>query len=422
MKEVFALIDCNNFYASCERSFNPALINRPIVILSNNDGCIIARSEEAKMLGIPMGVAAHKFEKLFDDHNVAVLSSNFTLYGDISKRVMKILNKFSPQQEIYSIDESFLRLSKVHTGDFLDYGKSIVKEVRRSLGIPISVGIGHSKTLAKTANKIAKKDYQKTEGAKILIESSKIDEHLESIEVIEIWGIGYRTAAFLNANGIYTGLDFKKAAPQWVRENLGVTGTRIQRELFGDSYLEIEDVPNPKKGILSSRSFRSGITKQADLEEAVSTYTARAAEKLREEGSLASVITVYIRTNFHRLDVPQYNNSISVELPHPTNYNPTLIKAALNGLNEIYKDGFKYKKAGIYLSRLTSRNNYQYNFYENNPDKHERLMTALDAINYKIGDDSAYFASQGSVQPWRAKQDNTSPGYTRKWDELVVVK
>lgn len=421
MREIFALIDCNNFFASCERSFNPKLFNRPIVILSNNDGCVIARSEEAKKLGIPMGIGAHKVQKIFDDHNVAVLSSNFTLYGDISNRVMKILHQFSPQQEIYSIDECFLRLSKVHIGDTEEYGRKIVQTIWKSLGIPISVGIGYSKTLAKTANKLAKKDYSSKGGAKSLIINSEIDSHLDGLPVIEIWGVGRQTAAFLNKNGVYTGLDFKKAAPKWVRDNLGITGSRIQRELYGDSCLEIEDVPNTKKGILSSRSFRTAVIKKADLEEAVSTYTARAAEKLREENSLASTITVQIMTNRHKKDLPQYYNSLSIKLPQPTNYNPTLIKGALTALNAIFKSGYHYKKTGIYLSGIVPMNSYQYSLYDMDTEKKENLMKAIDSINEKMGDDSAFYASQGSVQPWRAKQENTSPGYTRKWDELPIA-
>lgn len=422
MKEIFALIDCNNFYASCERSFNPKLIDRPIVILSNNDGCIIARSEEAKKLGIPMGIGAHKVKKIFEDNNVAVLSSNFTLYGDISNRVMKILHTFSPQQEIYSIDECFLRLSKVRIDDPEIYGRKIVETVWRSLGIPISVGIAHSKTLAKTANKLTKKNYKGFGGAKSLVNELEIDAHLDEIEAIEIWGIGRRTAAFLNANGIYTALDFKKAAPSWVRDNLGVTGSRIQRELHGDSCLEIEDIPNKKKGILSSRSFRTFVLQKDGLAEAVSTYTARAAEKLREENSLASIIQVAIMTNRHKFGSPQYYNSIAVDLPHPTSYNPTLIQAALHGLNQIFKSGYEYKKAAIYLSGIVPVESYQYTLDEINSEKKENLMKAMDKINEKMGGDSAYYASQGSFQPWRSKQENTSPGYTRKWDELVKVK
>lgn len=422
MSEIFALIDCNNFYASCERSFNPKLIGIPVVILSNNDGCIIARSNEAKALGIPMGIAMHKSKKIFEQNNVVVLSSNFALYGEMSNRIMKTLKTFCPEQEVYSIDESFLRLSSLHIEDYKKYGTEIVETIKRSLGIPVSIGIAHSKTLAKLGNKIAKKNYEQIQGVKIFMQEEDINNHLKNIAVNEIWGIGSQITAFLNSQGIYTGLDFKDALPSWIRSNLGITGSKTQSELFGKSCLKIEDIPQPKKGILSSRSFRNPVSQLEDLEEAVSTYIARAAEKLREESSLASIVGVSIVTNRHKIELPQYYNSMSITLPYATNYNPILIENALKSLRTIFKSGYYYKKASVYLSSLVPENNYQYSLYETNTEKKVSLMKAIDRINYKMGGDTAFYASQGTVQPWRMKQENTSPNYILKWDELPAVK
>lgn len=422
MPEVFALVDCNNFFASCERSFNPKLIDKPVVILSNNDGCVIARSNEAKSLGIPMGSPAHEYKEMFKDKNVFVLSSNFSLYGDISNRVMKILSKYTPEQEIYSIDESFLRLSNLNISNFEEYCLQIVKDVKQSVGIPISVGIGPTKTLAKIANKFAKKNYDLIQGIKSFNNPEEIDICLKQTPVISVWGIGYKTARFLNKNGIYTALDFKNTQEDWIRQNLTVSGSRIQMELKGIPCLEVLDASEPKKGILSSRSFRNAVSNFEDMKEAVSTYTARASEKLRDEESLASAVTVWVATNWHKTDQKQYFNSSTLKLPYPTSFTPDLIKTALKCLEEIYLDGYFYKKASVYLSGLIPKEYSQYNLYESNPLKKQNLMEALDYINYKQGHDSLSFASQGTIQRWKMKQENTSPNYTLNWDELVVVK
>jgi DNA polymerase V len=422
MNKVYALVDCNNFYASCERSFNPKLKNKPIIILSNNDGCIIARSDEAKKIGIPMGSPIHECRDLAEKNNAIILSSNFVLYGDISDRVMSILRKYTPDLEIYSIDEAFLELSHLKISNYSDYASKIVEDVKRSLGIPISIGIAPTKTLAKLANRKAKKNASETLGVLSLMDEEKRKEIFHKATIDEVWGIGWRSSSFFNKNGIYTVEDFVNTSETWVRSMTSVTGSRTQLELKGIPCIEIDSNPDKKKGILSSRSFRNAVEDYRYLAEAVASYTARAAEKLREDGQLAKMVTVFLMTNKHKDNLPQYSNSCTEVLPYSTFYTPDLVKYALDALKKIYQKGYEYKKAGIYLTGLVPTESYQPSFLYENFEKKTTMIKIMDVMNHKHGRDTLTFAAQGTIQPWRMKQENTSQNYTTSWEELILAK
>ena len=423
MNEIFPLVDCNNFFASCERCFNPKLENIPLLILSNNDGCVIARSEEAKAYSIPMGIPAFKLKSTFAIPDLKMLSSNFSLYGDMSNRVVQILSKYASQIEVYSIDEAFLRLENMKINDFEEYGRLIVEDVKKSLGLPISIGIATSKTLAKIANRKAKKSYGESKGVSILMNEDEITNYLKILKIEDVWGIGHRTTRFLNSKGIYTALEFRNCSQQWIRDQLGVNGSRKRLELFGECCIELEDIPQRKKGILSSRSFGYRLTKKEQLEETVSAYISKASETLRKEGSLANMVTISINTDFHNTDLPNYYNSYTVTLKSASNYTPDLIKAGLLALDLIFKSGYEYKKSSVYLSGLVPIESYQYCLLDEdeNKEKKYRLMKSFDKVCKKFGRSALFYPSQGISQPWRSRQENVSPSYTRSWGELLRV-
>jgi DNA polymerase V len=427
MKKVFALVDCNNFYASCERMFDPKLNKKPIVILSNNDGCIISRSNEAKAIGIPMGVPVHEAKNLIAKHDVAVFSSNFTLYGDISDRVMSTLRNYSDDMEIYSIDEAFLNLTNIKTNDYENYCRDIVVKVKRDVGIPTSIGIAPTKTLAKLANKIAKKNYEVTKGAFDLDKVDNIDSILEKIAIIEVWGIGYRNALKLNNMGIYTVLDFKRTKREVIKANLGVIGERTHLEINGTPCVEME-TPAPKKMILTSRSFGKTVFSIEDLKEAVATFVTRGSEKLRSQGSLAGVVIVSLRTK----DVlPKYGwgenyTSYKIEpLEVPTDYTPDLINAAFRGLEKIFVKGLKYKKAAVVLSGIIPKTgvNQMDLFGKIKPEpKKDSVMKTIDSVNKTWGREVIKVAATGIKQSWIGRKNSISKRYTTEWGELLEIK
>ena len=352
-KRIFALADCNSFYASCERVFNPKLNNRPVVVLSNNDGCIVARTNEAKELGIKMGEPLFKAKKIIEKYNVKVFSSNYALYGSMSNRVMKILEQSFPNIEIYSIDEAFMEISdlkKIY--DYSEYAKKIREIILKWTGIPVSIGIGETKTLAKIANQIAK-DNPKINGVFDITKIKNKEKILKKIKVGKIWGIGNKLSKFLIKNNIYNAYEFIKQDNRWVRKNMNVLGLKTKMELNGISCYELENSFKQRKSCCVSRSFGKKITSLKNMREAVSTYISRAAEKIRNEKLVSNNINLYIRTSpFKKVAKEYYSNSVSIPLNFPTNNTIILNKATLLGLNKIFKKGYLYQKAGVILSGL----------------------------------------------------------------------
>src|SRR3989339_325175 len=419
MPAIFALIDCNNFYASCERVFNPELEGKPVVVLSNNDGCIIARSNEAKALGIKMGEPYFRCKPLIERHLVRVFSSNYALYGDMSQRVMEILSHLEPEVEIYSIDEAFFRLPQANEESLLENGRNIRATVKKLVGIPVSIGYGPTKTLAKIANRIAKKHPE--HGGVFVLPDEGLDALLATIEVGDVWGIGRRQTQKLFACGIRTALDLKNGNDTWLRKHLTVTGLRTAMELRGISCLPLEESPPPRKSVTSSRSFGQPVTYLAWLREALSSYIAIAAEKLRVEDLKTGCVQVYLTTNRFREGEPQYANSKTITLQIHISSTLDLIRYADEVLRQLYRPGYAYKKVGVVLMDLVPAGHVQAHLFLTPPKGQEALMGAMDQINRRWGRDTLHSAAAGFLRPWKNKQERRSPSYTTSWAELPVV-
>lgn len=423
-QRAIALVDVNNFYVSCERVFNPKLRNRPVVVLSNNDGCAVARSNEVKALGVPMGAPWFKFKDLAKQHGIIAYSSNYALYADMSNRVMSILRQFSPNQEVYSIDECFLDLTGFARRDLVVYGQEIRKRILQWTGLPVCVGIASTKTLAKLANHCAKKRPEYIGVCNFnSLSPADLDEILASIEVGEIWGVGRRLAPRLQQLGLRTVLDLKQADPETLRQQFSVVMEKTIRELNGTVCIELEEINPPKKQILSSRSFGLPVTDMDGLSESISLYVSRAAEKLRRQKSYAGSIYVYIRTSPFKEHDRQYSNGMTIPLPSPTDNTTKLVSVALWALIQLYRPGYNYAKAGIMLGDLVPATAIQTDLFSTmQPNtKSERLMQAMDMINRKMGKESIKVASEGFKRPWKMKQENKSPSYTTKWDETLKI-
>ena len=415
-----ALIDCNNFYASCERIFNPKLIRKPIVVLSNNDGCIITRSAEAKKLGIKMGEPYFKAKKIIDQNNVKVFSSNYSLYGDISQRVMETLAKFASEVEIYSIDEAFLALNGFENYELNTYCSYIRRTIKQWIGIPVSIGVSSTKTLSKIANNLAKKN-EEYQGVCILKTWLDINEALKLTDIGDVWGIGRRLTNFLNKYNVSTAYDFIQLDRGWVRKNMGVVGEKTFLELCGVSCIEMDLVPSDKKSCCVSRSFSKPIETLYDLEESVSTYGSRVAEKIREERLVAESMSVFVLTNYFNRKEKQYSNSIKLQLPYPTNDSVKIVKRSLEGIRKIYRKGYRYKKAGVILYGLTNASQTR-GLLDNDRENSDAIMSTLDRINHRYGSSTIRLASEGITKSWRMKREKVSPCYTTRFDELVKVK
>jgi len=423
----FALVDVNNFYVSCERVFQPRLEDVPMVVLSNNDGCAVARSNEVKALGVKMGTPWFKMKDLARQHGILAFSSNYTLYGDMSNRVVSILRDFSPDMEVYSIDESFLRIEAVaHLyGSILAMGQQIRGRIRQWTGLPVCVGVGPTKTLSKLANHMAKKN-PVFDGVCDLYALSRTErgQWMSQIEVGEVWGVGRRINQRLAAMGIETVLDLRNASPKTIRTQFGVVMERTCEELRGNSCLELEDVAPPKKQIMSSRSFGAAVECIEELQESVATYVERAAEKLRRQGSEAGAVYVFVETNRFKAHEPQYSTGLTTPLPVPSDDTRILIQAALRGLKTIFRSDYRYKKAGIMLTLLSDKGTRQATLFDE-PEKtarSTRLMAAVDAANREFGRSTLHSAATGSTQRWAMRSENRSPCYTTRWDELPGVK
>ncbi|MEO5998862.1 MAG: Y-family DNA polymerase [Chitinophagaceae bacterium] len=419
---MFALIDCNNFYCSCERVFNPKLAMKPVIVLSNNDGCAIARSEEAKEAGIDMGMPFFLIEEIIRQHKVAVFSSNYTLYGDMSSRVMETLGKFCPSIEHYSIDEAFLDFSEMKYEDLYQLGLRIRKTVTQHTGIPVTIGIAPTKTLAKMANRYAKKT-KKASGMHYLKDQQLIDEVLEYTKVGDIWGIGKQYEKLLLRNGFKTAFDLTKANDEWIRKNMSVVGQRMINELRGTPCIKWEDEPPPKKGICTSRSFGKLVTSKQHLQEAISNYASTVSLKLRKQHCCAKQMHVFIQTNPFKTDEKQYFRSVDMQLPVATNSANELIQHALRGLDIIFLPGFKYLKAGVIVNDIIPEDQLQIGMFDTvDRDRNKIVMTTLDSVNKSFGRDLLRFAIQGYEKKWKLKASYLSQRYTTNVNELLSIK
>ena len=429
MKPVFALVDCNNFYASCEKLFDPKLKDRPVVVLSNNDGCVVARSAEVKALGIPMGVPWFQIQAEARRYGIVAFSSNYALYADMSNRVVEVLSDFSPNLEVYSIDESFLDLSgSMRAESLAAYGVEIRQRVADWLGLAVCVGIAPTKTLAKLANHCAKKGLAGADGVCdfTTLNPGALTHLFARIDVGEVWGVGRQIKARLAAMGIQTVRQLRDANAETIRARFSVVLERTVCELRGESCLELQEVVPDKQQIMSSRSFGTLVYERADLEEAVASYIAKAAEKLRAQDSLAGGVQVYIRTNVFKPEVPQYQKGVTVPLPEATADTRVLTQWAIRILRRIYRPGFGYHKAGVMLLDLVPAAKRQLALFDSQGGAGDarsgKLMAVLDDINQRYGRQSLRLAAEGVERSWQMRRGNLSPGYTTSWDGLPVAR
>jgi DNA polymerase V len=416
-KEIFALVDCNNFYVSCERVFDPTLENRPVVVLSNNDGCVVARSNEAKALGIGMGVSAFEVKDIFEKNHVEVFSSNYTLYADMSSRVMQTLSTFTPDIEVYSIDEAFLNLAGFSCS-LTDYGRKIQQTVKQWTGIPVTVGVASTKTLAKIANHIAKRS-TKAKGVLDLTDSPYLDEALRQVPVEKVWGVGIKTAIKLKRAGIETAFDLRDADINWIKNRFGVVGVRTVYELRGICCYPLEENPPAKKSICVSRMFGRPVETIDELKEAIASYASRAGEKLRQQHLAAAVLTVFVTTS--RFIENRYYNCHTVEFTIATNDTRELISSALACIDKLFRKGHQFKKCGIILTGLVPQDRIQQSLLDSlDRAKSRRLMQAVDAVNARL-DCPLRWAAEGLKQSWQVKFKRRSGRYTTCWCELPEV-
>jgi len=419
-KNKIALVDCNSFYVSCERLFNPSIINKPVVVLSSNDGCVISRSTEAKRLNIKMGEPYFKVAKIVKENDVKVFSTNFALYGDISRRVMKTLKQFSPHMEIYSVDEAFLNLSSIKDGNLLEHGYEIRKTVLKWTGIPTSIGIAKTKTLSKAANLIAKKEKS---GVVSLIDSVCIDEALSKIKINDVWGVGRQLTKLYVKSGINTASQLKNVSNTWVKKNTNVFGSRTAMELKGIPCINFEHHKEKRKSCCVSRSFARKVTKLEELKQSITTHCLNAAEKIRADNKTVKKITVFIRTSPFQKNNTYYANKKDMDMPIRTNDSIELIKQSLIALESIYKKGYRYQKTGIILSNLKDVNLYNKNLFSevNNEEKRTKLMKAIDHANIKYGRNSLSFAQAGVKKTHNIKKQHSSKIDTACFDFLPTV-
>jgi DNA polymerase V len=420
-KNKIALVDCNSFYVSCERLFNPSIIKKPVIVLSSNDGCVISRSSEAKVLGIKMGEPYFKVKELVKKNNVKTFSSNYALYGDISRRVMRTLKQFSPQMEIYSIDEAFLDLSSIKDENLLEHGNKIREIVLKWTGIPTSIGIANTKTLSKAANYIAKKEKS---GVINFINSKKIDNLLMKIKINDVWGVGKQLTKFYIKNGINTAHELKNIENSWIKKNTNVLGSRTAMELKGIACVFLKPHQEKRGNCCVSRSFGRKVTKLEELNEAITTHCLNAAEKIRLENQVVKKITVFIRTSPFQKDKNYYANSKDIDLPVSTNDSIELVKYALSALKNIYKRGYRYQKTGIIFSNLKNVDVYNKNLFSkiSNEEKRKNLMKAIDITNVKYGRHSLSIAQADFKKKWNIKKQHSSKIDTACFSFLPIVR
>ena len=418
---MYALVDCNNFYVSCERVFQPQLNGKPVVVLSNNDGCIISRSNEAKALGIPMGAPEFQVRDLIKQHDIRVFSSNYALYGDLSHRVMKILENYTPNVEVYSIDEAFLNFSGMTILDLNVYGAEIQHRILKWLSIPIGIGFAPTKALSKVANKIAKKYPERTQSVYTIDNDEKRIKALKWTKIEDVWGIGRKHAKRLQAKNILNAYQFTQLTDEWVRKEMSVVGLRLKHELQGKPTLDLEG-PKSKKMIATTRSFEKMYTKMEEISERVSTYTASCSEKLRKQNSHCNMIMVFVTSNYHRKDLPQYSRNIVIKTDFPTNSTIELNHYAQIGLKAIFREGYHYKKAGVIVMGITPNSETQLSLFNTSNPKHQPLMSVIDKMNKSYGTNKIKFASQSLGRQWKMRQERLSPSYTTRIREVITIK
>ena len=426
---MYAIVDCNSFYCSCERVFQPQLDDKPVVVLSNNDGCIISRSDEAKDIGVEMAAPYFKAKHLIESHNIGLFSSNYNLYGDMSRRVMDTLRQFAGNQnvEVYSVDEAFVNLFFLPQNKLRKFALELRTTIEKWTGIKVSVGVAPTKTLAKLANGIAKNHKQQTDCVAVLDNDEKIQKALKMTRVENLWGVGRRSARKLNDLGIHTGWDLRQMPEEWARKNLGgVVGVRLIKELRGQEAIMLDEYQD-KKMIATTRMFGNAVTALSDIKEAVATYTARAAEKLRRQHCASGAINVFVVTNekaaedaTHFRHGPTYSRHLV--LPYPTSQTNELIKASVNLAEQLYEEGKKYKKAGVMLSQIVPDDSIQANLFEEQKSIGRFLMEQVDNINFSMRGDVVKFASSGTKRDWKMRRDFRSQRYTTRWEELYEVK
>ena len=417
-KKIFALIDCNAFYVSCERVFNPKLNNKPVVALSNNDGCIIARSKEAKALGIKMGVPLFKVKDIVERENVIVFSSNYTLYADMSRRVMNIISEFAPSIEVYSIDEAFIELTNMNV-DYESYVRQMRKVILQYTGIPVSIGVASTKTLTKVANHIAKDD-ESLEGVCSLVKHENLDQVLEDTNVVDVWGVGRQLSKKLIANGIFNAKLLKNCEDAWVRKMMSVNGLKTVSELREISCLDLEETSATRKSCCTTRSFGKPLVNLDDIEQAVTTFARRATERIRGENLTASTVSVFLRTNpFDRNRY--YSNSSTTTLSYPTYDTMQIVKTALQLTKIIFRENYKYKKAGVLLSGFYEKGTETKDLFSEARYRSPKLMSAVDQINERYGSDTIQIATECQIGKWKQKRRNCTQSYTTQLDNVLLI-
>ena len=417
-KKIFALIDCNAFYVSCERVFNPKLNNKPVVALSNNDGCIIARSKEAKALGIKMGVPLFKVKDIVERENVIVFSSNYTLYADMSRRVMNIISEFAPSIEVYSIDEAFIELTDMNV-DYESYVRQMRKVILQYTGIPVSIGVASTKTLTKVANHIAKDD-ESLEGVCSLVKHENLDQVLEDTNVVDVWGVGRQLSKKLIANGIFNAKLLKNCEDAWVRKMMSVNGLKTVSELREISCLDLEETSATRKSCCTTRSFGKPLVNLDDIEQAVTTFARRATERIRGEDLTASTVSVFLRTNpFDRNRY--YSNSSTTTLSYPTYDTMQIVKTALQLTKIIFRENYKYKKAGVLLSGFYEKGTETKDLFSEARYRSPKLMSAVDQINERYGSDTIQIATECQIGKWKQKRKNCTQSYTTQLDNVLLI-
>lgn len=420
---MIALIDCNNFYVSCERVFDATIQNKPVLVLSNNDGCAIARSEEAKGLGIKMGTPPFQIPEMIKQHDIKVFSSNYTLYGDMSRRVMQIVQEFVPKTEVYSIDEIFADLSELKYKDLFTLAKEIRETVTTCTGIPVSIGIAKTKTLAKMANRYAKQT-KADDGVFYADDVDKVKAMLDVTDVEDIWNIGSESASLLRKHGFTTAAQFVALPPDWVKKQLHIVGLRTQMELKGMPCIKWQEAIANKKGVCTANSFGKLTTQKRDVQQALATFTSNCAGKLRKQGSCARKISVFVRTNVHRRQDKQYFHSIELDIAVATNDTKELIRYAMTALDIIFKPGYNYCKAGVELTDFVSENNVQLGLFDTQDRSKSRLaMQAVDKVNKDFGKDAVRFGRlEFDSKQWKLKRAHLSKKFTTRFDDLATVK
>jgi len=415
---MYGILDCNSFYASCQCAFNPHLKGKPIVVLSNNDGCVIARSSEAKEF-VPMGAEAFKYTAVFKEHNIHVFSSNYSLYGDMSTRVINILEKFVSNIEVYSIDEAFFKLDEIEIENLEAYALNIKEIIEKWVGIPVSIGVASTKSLSKVANKIAKKYFEKTKGVYVISNEEQRIKALKWTKVENVWGIGRRISKQLKLRNINTAYDFTMLSDEYVRKNFSVVGLRLKKDLLGNPIIRLEELKS-KKSIATTRTFEYALKEFEPIKERVVTFANTCAEKLRKQHSECSSLYVFLKTSTYAKT--KRNVGIVVHLPFFTNSSITICNYAIKGVEQLYKKGYNYKKAGVIVMGINSEKEHQFSLFNDENPKHKSLMKVIDTLNLKFRKPKVKIANQDLNKTWKMKQEHLSPRYTTAIDEIIEIK